>query len=167
MTIKWSNNIGISKVIKTSKKVVWDTITTPEILEKCHPYCSSNKVKQWPGIGSEDTIVYLNGLTLERRFISWEEEDGYSLMIGEENGPESFVIWKLKELSEDLTELTITVHPHFMNKWPKIISFFPYYFFITPKLSYYLESVTGGFGWFIEKDEVILKNHFGKHKWFS
>ena len=88
-------------------------------------------------------------------------------MIREKNGPESFVEWKLKAISSELTELTITVHPHYLRNIPKILSFIPYYLLIIPKLSNYLESVTSGFDWFIETGKPIPKNHFGKHKWFS
>jgi hypothetical protein len=164
---RWPHNISISKIIKSPKKNVWNVISTSGILEKCHPYCFANKVKQWPGKEARDTIEYLNGLTFERRFISWKEGDGYSLMIGEKNGPESFLEWKLKAISSELTELTITVHPHYMRNIPKILSFIPYYLLIIPKLSNYLESVTSGFDWFIETGKPIPKNHFGKHKWFS
>ena len=99
---RWPHNISISKIIKSPKKNVWNVISTSGILEKCHPYCFANKVKQWPGKEARDTIEYLNGLTFERRFISWKEGDGYSLMIGEKNGPESFVEWKLKAISSEL-----------------------------------------------------------------
>ena len=70
-----------SRVINCDIERVWEVISMRSNLEAFHPFCKSNRVIEWPGKGAVDEIEYLNGLTLERNFIDWEDRTGYDLYI--------------------------------------------------------------------------------------
>ena len=54
-----------------------------------------------------------------------------------------------------------------MARYPKIISFLPYKFYVKPKLRSYLNSVIKGIDWYLRRGEEVPRNRFGKHAWFS
>jgi hypothetical protein len=114
-----------------------------------------------------DTLEYLNGFVLIREFQTWDEGEGYSLMIGRDGGKQSFVEWSISEIDEKSTILRIRVHPHLLSEWNRIAASLAYLFYIRPKLKRYLFSVTRGFKWQIKNKKRIPRNHFGKHPWFS
>ena len=114
-----------------------------------------------------DTLKYLNGFEVVRKFQTWDEGEGYSLMIGRDGGRQSFVEWSISEISEEKSTLKIRVHPHLLSDWNRITASLAYLFYIRPKLRKYLFSVTRGFKWQIKNKKKIPRNHFGKHPWFS
>lgn len=156
-----------SVVIDAPKSVVWKSISSPGNLNDSHPFCQENTVQNWPGEGSVDTLEYLNGFIIVRKFQSWNEGEGYSLLIGREGGRKSFVEWSLSEINEKRTLLKIRVHPHLLSDWNRITASLAYVFYIRPKLKKYLYSVTRGFEWHIRNNKKIPRNHFGEHPWFS
>ena len=156
-----------SIVIDAPKSEVWKSISSPGNLNDSHPFCQENTVQNWPGEESVDTLEYLNGFIIVRKFQSWNEGEGYSLLTGREGGRQSFVEWSLSEVYEKRTLLKIRVHPHLLSDWNRIVAFLAYLFFIRPKLSKYLFSVTRGFKWQIKNKRRVPRNHFGKHPWFS
>tara|TARA_Y100000748_G_scaffold205504_1_gene172048 strand:- start:256 stop:756 length:501 start_codon:yes stop_codon:yes gene_type:complete len=156
-----------SVVIDAPKSEVWKSISSPGNLNDSHPFCQENTVQKWPGEQSVDTLEYLNGFVLIREFQTWDEGEGYSLMIGRDGGRQSFVEWSISEMSEKRTILKIRVHPHLLSDSNRITASLAYLFYIRPKLRKYLFSVTRGFKWQIENKKRIPRNHFGKHPWFS
>ena len=58
-------------------------------------FCKKNDIIKWDGKGSKDVLIYLNGLTYFREFTDWNNQKGYSLLIGKKRGPKSKVIWDL------------------------------------------------------------------------
>ena len=108
----------------------------------------------------------MNGLVYIRNFYKWEEKKGYSLFIGAENKQQSKVVWEINS-KKNKTFLSITVYPHFLNDYPKLISFIPYKFLIRPKLTSYLNSVIGGINSYMVNKIPVERNMFGKHSWFS
>tara|TARA_B100001559_G_scaffold23466_1_gene18841 strand:+ start:809 stop:1309 length:501 start_codon:yes stop_codon:yes gene_type:complete len=156
-----------SVVIDAPKSVVWKSISSPGNLNDSHPFCQENTVQNWPGEESVDTLEYLNGFIIVRKFQSWNEGEGYSLLTGREGGRQSFVEWSLSEVNEKRTLLKIRVHPHLLSNWNRITASLAYLFYIRPKLKKYLYSVTRGFEWHIKNRKKIPRNHFGEHPWFS
>ena len=152
--------------INSSLDSLWDLISAPSNLELFHPFCKSNKIIKWPGKHSVDELIYLNGLTFIRKFRLWDEKKGYSLLIGEKDKEQSYVVWEIKKKNESV-HLKITVYPYFLQKIPKIISFFPYKFIVIPALESYLKSVIGGINYYLKSKKRVPKNYFGEHKWFS
>ena len=156
-----------SVIIDAPKSEVWKSISSPGNLNNSHPFCQENTVQNWPGEESVDTLEYLNGFIIVRKFQSWNEGEGYSLLIGREGGRKSFVEWSLSEINEKRTLLKIRVHPHLLSDWNRITASLAYVFYIRPKLKKYLYSVTRGFEWHIKNRKKIPRNHFGEHPWFS
>ena len=156
-----------SVVIAASKVEVWKAISSPGNLNDSHPFCLENSVLDWQEEKSVDTLEYLNGFVIVRRFQTWDEGEGYSLLVGRDGGRQSFVEWKISEVNEKKTLLKIRVHPHLLSDWNWLIASFAYVFYIRPKLKKYLFSVTRGFEWQIKNKKKIPRNHFGSHSWFS
>jgi hypothetical protein len=167
ISIKTNSPISVEKSFDVSSDVLWKLISTPGNLNDCHPFCESNELIQWDEDGHVDRLVYLNGRTYIRQFLTWDEGGGYTLRIGEENGLQSFVQWEIDAVSENKSQLTITVYPYLLAGFPKIVSFLPYQFWIKPRMRRYLHSVVSGFEYVARTGEPVLRNHFGRHPWFS
>ena len=72
-----------------SKSELWSQISRPGNLKDCHPFCKDNEALEWGKNSHSDRLEYLNGMTYIRQFLNWNEGEGYDLIIGEENGPQS------------------------------------------------------------------------------
>ncbi|GIS00767.1 MAG: hypothetical protein CM15mP102_15870 [Flavobacteriales bacterium] len=83
----------------------------------------------------------------------------------EENGRKSKVIWKIT--GDKKSNLKITVYPHVFSNRNKFSYFLIHTFFINPGLKKYLNSVLKGYKWYLENEQSVPRNQFGKHKWFS
>lgn len=150
-----------------SREKMWDLISSPGHLNKLHPFCKTNEVIRWENGKYSDELVYLNGLRYIRVFHRWSPNEGYNLLIGEEDSPQSFVDWKLAAITENSCKLQITVFPFPFAKWGRITSFFPFIIYVKPRLEKYLSSVLAGIHHNIRYGEEVPRNHFGEHPWFS
>ena len=155
-----------SKFYKCSKEVLWETISSPGYLNNVHPFCEDNSVIMWEKDQHEDQLVYLNGLTYQRKFTDWNINEGYDLWIGNDDQNQSFVEWRIEEEGSG-TRLSINIYPYLLSTWPKSLAFLPYFLYINIKLKSYLYSVLSGIEWFINKNTPVPKNKFGMHSWFS
>ena len=155
-----------SKFYKCSKEVLWETISSPGYLNNVHPFCEDNSVIIWEKDQHEDQLVYLNGLTYQRKFTDWNINEGYDLWIGNDDQNQSFVEWRIEEEGGG-TRLSINIYPYLLSTWPKSLAFLPYFLYINIKLKSYLYSVLNGIEWFIDKNTSVPKNKFGRHSWFS
>lgn len=162
---KWP--ITASQVIEASAFDTWKVISSPGILEKCHPFCAGNPVQVWSGADSRDEIHYLNGLVYERRFYQWQGGSGYNLEIVRNTKVIAIVKWRISEINDQRCKLQITIHPVFPRKYPVSIHWLIYTFRLRPMLGKYLKSVVKGFEWYVTKGEPVAPNQFGKHPWFS
>ena len=166
-SIKTNSPISVKKSFDVSSDMLWKLVSAPGNLNECHPFCESNEVVQWDEDGHVDRLIYLNGRTYLRQFLTWDEGKGYTLRIGEENGLQSFVQWEIDAISENKSQLTITVHPYLLAGYSKVVSFLPYQFYIKPRMRRYLFSVVSGFEYVARTGEPVPRNHFGRHPWFS
>ena len=166
-SIKTNSPISVKKSFDVSSDMLWKLVSAPGNLNECHPFCESNEAIQWDEDGHVDRLVYLNGRTYLRQFLTWDEGEGYTLRIGEENGLQSFVQWEIDAISENKSQLTITVHPYLLAGYFKVVSFLPYQFYIKPRMRRYLLSVVSGFEYVARTGEPVPRNHFGRHPWFS
>ena len=149
------------------KTQLWELISRPGNLNDCHPFCKENEALDWDGSNHIDRLEYLNGMTYIRQFLNWNEGEGYDLIIGEDNGPQSYVVWQITERDDKKSSLSITVYPYLLANLNKALSFLPFVLYIRPKLRTYLKSVLGGFAYYAEHDQPVPRNHWGKHSWFS
>jgi len=164
--MKYNQSITVSREIEASQDELWNFISSPEYLNYCHPFCKKNTIIKWEKDNHSDILVYLNGLTYIRKFVEWNEKDGYSLLIGEENKEQSKVVWKINS-QENKTYLKISVYPYFLKDYPKFISFIPYKLFIKQKLTSYLKSVLDGINFYMVNKIPVQRNMTGRHTWFS
>ena len=162
---KWP--ISVSRVIETTPRNLWLTISSPGNLEACHPFCKSNPVAEWLGVGSRDTIYYYSGWVLQREFTSWIDGAGYDLTIGRQGGRKSYVSWRITGEQENISTLSITIYPHALQNIPVAVRWLPHIVYIQPALQSYLESVVKGIEWLITTGKPVQENQFGTHKWFS
>ena len=159
-------HIEHSQMIKCKLDKLWETISSESNLELFHPFCNKNQVTSWPGNQSQDRLVYLNGRTMTRNFVFWQENHGYDLFINEDGVDPSFVSWRIKQVSKN-SLITISIFPYLFNKGNKIFNWFPFRVLIRPSLEKYLYSVLGGLKYYLENDKKVEKNQFGIHPWFS
>ena len=158
--------VSVEKEINANSDEIWKIISKEGYLNLVHPFCKNNYAISWNSENSVDVIEYLNGLKFIREFQTWYPGKGYSLLIGTKNGKKSYVEWKIRSKNKK-QYLSITVYTHYMRKYPKFISFFPYEFMIKPNLEKYLESVIGGINYYLTTNKIVPKNNFGEHNWFS
>tara|TARA_B100000886_G_C20392014_1_gene478675 strand:- start:73 stop:588 length:516 start_codon:yes stop_codon:yes gene_type:complete len=155
-----------SQIIHCKRSKLWKTISSESNLELFHPFCKTNNIIIWPGDKSEDILVYLNGRTMRRKFIFWENNFGYDLFINQMGFESSLVSWRIKDENKG-SRITISVWPYLFNKGNKVFNWFPFKFFVHPSLEKYLSSVLRGLKYYLENDKKIKKNQFGLHQWFS
>ncbi len=162
-------NLPVSRSIEFNLNSfeLWELISKPSNLNHTHPYCLSNEIISWNNDGRSDRLIYLNGRNYVRKFDKWEENEGFTLSIGEEDGPQSFVKWEIKTISSNKTLLTITIYPYIISKFPRPLRKILHIFWVKPRLQKYLKSVLLGFLYYSENGSSVPKNHFGKHPWFS
>ena len=160
-------SIKYREEINVSSKKIWDIISSESNLDFYHPFCKKNDIIDWKKDNHHDRLEYLNGVVVERKFISWIEEKGYDLNIGTKDGRKSHVSWRIKTINDKQAELSIKVHPWILNQGNRFIEFIPFNFFVRPRLKSYLQSVLGGLKWHVINQKTTPKNHFGKIKWFS
>ena len=167
MKYNYNNSILHKETFDLSASELWKIISKPSNLELYHPFCKSNTPIEWNDENHADKLEYLNGTVLERHFVSWKENKGYSLYIGRKDGRKSHVSWSLKTINDNQTELSITVHPWIFNQGSSSIEFIPFNFFVRPRLKSYLQSVLGGLKWHVVNQKITPRNYFGKLAWFS
>ena len=159
--------VSNSADFEVSAERLWETISEPGNLNDSHPFCDSNEVISWEDGDRSDRLVYLSGLNFVRRFKTWEEGVGYTLLIGEEGGPQSYVEWVIDSLDQDRSRLTITVYPYILARLPRLLALIPHAIWVRPRLESYLNSVVSGFRFHLEGGGRVPRDHFGKHPWFS
>ena len=168
-----SSSIKETIELKASLQECWNIITIENHLELFHPFIQSHFGKQLSSVGDIDNIIYINNLNFTREVISISapkvdadsESCGYNLLVGRKK--KSLVKWRLKKNIAGSVDLSITIFPHTVSDYNKIIKFFVFNFYIKPQIRKYLKSVTQGFKYYIETKEIVEKDQFGKHKWFS
>ena len=114
----------------------------------------------------KDTVAYYNNRILHRNFYHWFEGEGFDLVIGDSRGNDSHVSWRLSN-KDSKTLASITIKPYIYNRGSKFINFIPFFAFVRPKLANYLYSVLMGLKFYTENDEIVSKDQFGSHSWFS
>ena len=164
-TFRWP--VSAQRHIAAPAQVVWQAISAPGNLERCHPFCAANPVQSWPGAESRDEVHYLNGLVYRRRFRRWLDGEGYDLEIGTRSGRISRVSWRITPVDETSSVLRITVCAHPLQRLPVAIRWLPHVFYLRPQLRRYLDAVVRGFEWYVTRGEPVPSNAFGKHRWFS
>jgi len=164
------NNILGSVDIDINSNMVWDVISSPGILKKCHPFCKDNVVLNWCGVGSEDVIHYYNGLTLNRYCTKWESGKGFELLIGNNTYATAKVTWKITPLNSNRSNLSIHIEVFSdiaLKKFYLPLRILIKYLYFLPNMKKYIQSVVLGVKYYIESNASVKKNQFGYNKMFS
>lgn len=153
--------------VQAAAEHVWDVMATPGAVARYHPFCSDNPVAAWPGVGARDTIHYLSGLVLLRRFTAWEEGHAYELEIGNAEWPASQVRWELVARGAMESELTICVWPSAFGGYPSAVRWALHRCFLVPLLCRYLRAVLRGLDYYVTTGREVTPNQFGRVWLFS
>jgi hypothetical protein len=159
--------VAVAQPIAAPADRVWEVISTPGNLERCHPFCTENPVQVWPGERSRDEVHYLSGWVLERRFCRWIEGLGYDLEISRRGGRTSFVSWRIQSVDDHDCILRIAIYPGVLQDLPAAVRWLPHLVRLRPMLRRYLSSVVRGFEWYVLRGTAVPRNQFGSHPWFS
>ena len=165
-----SNKISGVTIINSDVDCVWNVISTPSILEKTHPYCKINSVHNWDKINSKDTILYYNGIRLNRIFTEWTEKKGYSLIIGNSKTATAIVEWNLEPINPTKTKLAIDINVFpdvALQRYNLVLRTIIKYAYFLPYMRHYIQTVCKGFKYYIETDDLVKKNQFGYNTLFS
>lgn len=161
--------VEAKKSFKKSKSYLLNIIQEPGNLSYYHPFCKRHEAIKWPGPNSVDELEYLNGLILERTLFDWHK-NGYDLTIGRKNKTKMAQVNWFVEGNDDISSLTVRVNPEIRHYTPfrnKFLQKLSWYIYVKPMLQSYINHVLSGFEFFINKDELVKSNQFGKHIWFS
>ena len=164
---KKRRSISLKMNFNYNNKALWEVISAPNNLELFHPYCKNNISINWEKGHYSDEIIYLNNKKYKRVFLKWKKNFGYELIISNLQNKKSYVIWEITEIDNLNSSLRITIYPHLLATWPKMLSYLPFTLIIKPRLKSYLFSVISGLHYFLNETKKVPKNHFGAHKWFS
>ena len=113
------DGVCVSQVIQAASDSVWQAISQPGHFKQCHPFCRETVVLQWPGVGAKDTLTYYSGVHYQRDFVTWIEGVGYDIEVGPPPDKTARVLWRIKALSEQRSELMIGVLPYLKSDLPE------------------------------------------------
>ena len=88
-------------------------------------------------------------------------------MIGRKGGRKTEVHWDIDPVNDTKSKLTIRLLIPHLQKSPTIIRWFPHFLYLRPNMKKYLNSVVGGYDYYITTGEAVHKDQFGTHPWFS
>lgn len=163
----WPRPATATRRLQAAARRVWDVMASPGAVARYHPFCSANPVAAWPGVGSQDTIHYLSGLVLHRRFTVWEEGHAYELEIGNAGWPVSHVRWELAATGAEECELTISIWPSAFVGYPSALRWALYRGCLLPLLRRYLGKVLRGLDHYVTTGQDVAPNQFGRVWLFS
>ncbi|MDJ0767184.1 MAG: hypothetical protein QNJ12_00265 [Ilumatobacter sp.] len=163
--------VTVTRTIGATPGELWAAISMPGNLELAHPFCDTNPVEVWPGIGARDEIHYLSGWVYRRECTGWIDGVGYDLSVGGAGEQPSHVAWRIatdrSATGEAGASLTITIRPRSIDGIPKVAQRPVQFVYVRRQLRNYLESVVRGFDWYVTTGRPVSRNQFGRHRWFS
>jgi hypothetical protein len=140
---------------------VWNLISRPGNLVDFHPFCKSNPVEIWPGVGSRDVIHYYSGLVLIREFDAWLDGTGYDLTAKADMGLQFRVFWRINPGDSNHNSLTLTIKQFPGQLSEKKLDQY------ARLLNKYLQQVGQGLEYYLRTGERVARNQFGSHRFFS
>jgi len=150
-----------SQPVPVSREKIWEVISRPGNLVDFHPFCKSNPVEVWPGVGSRDGVYYYSGLILMRDFTAWFEGAGYDLTATSDNGMQFKVSWRITTEMNESSALNLTIRQVLVQSSEKRMKQYG------RLLDKYLKQVGQGFEYYLRTGERVRRNQFGSHRLFS
>jgi len=159
--------VSRTAVVAQPQSHLWEVISTPGYLERCHPFCARNTVATWPGADARDLIVYRSGLELHRHITEWREGHGYALDIGPKGRSNYQVRWQLGTVDEARSAITISLTPYLPSSQTEEDFHAAYMRKMRRANTTYLESVVAGIRHVAETGEPVRPDQFGAHPVYS
>ena len=108
----------------------------------------------------KDTILYYNGIRLNRIFTEWTEKKGYSLIIGNSKTATAIVEWNLEPINPIKTKLTIDINVFTdvaLQRYNLVLRTIIKYSYFLPYMRHYIQTVCKGFKYYIETNDLVKK----------
>jgi Polyketide cyclase / dehydrase and lipid transport len=160
---EFGQSVSGSRCINAPVTRVWDVLSAPGQLSKYHPYCESNRVMGWPGVGSRDGVRYYSGLYFERDFVGWREGRGYDVQVGPPPRKSCLVTWDVGTKDADSCEIIIVVRPILESRLDDDIK----RRFVTAHFGngilIYLEDLLRGLDQFVTTGREVRRKQYGPH----
>ena len=153
--------ISYSQPLSACGKDVWQEISKPGNLVDFHPFCESNPVEIWPGVGSRDKVCYYKGLVLVRDFTNWIDGMGYDLTATSQEGLRFNVSWRITYKENYYSTLTLTIQQVLEHGSERKADQF------SRLLNKYLQQVSQGIEFYMRTGKRVTRNQFGAHRLFS
>ena len=159
--------IVATQQIKASASDLWTVISAPGNLTNIHPFCSTNPVERWPGLGGADHVHYYGGVHYRRDVSQWSEGEGYELLVGPPSGKIAKARWWVEASSisgcnfgiEVISYVRSDVDPEAREVYERKM--------IREAIPPYLRAVVQGVAHFAETGEPVQRNQFGPHHIYS
>ena len=165
--LELGKSVCVRHVIEAASDSIWQAISQPGHLKQCHPFCRETAVFQWPGVGAKDTVTYYSGVHYQRDFVTWIAGVGYDIEVGPPPDKTARVVWRIKALSEQRSELTIEVMPYVQSDLSESRKQSYQQRFFGDTIAQYLDSVVQGVDYFVTTGQAVRKNQFGPHPIYS
>jgi len=144
--------------IAAAADAVWQGLSAPGYLKRCHPFCESTEVERWPGVGSRDQITYYSGRNYRRNFVEWFDGVGYDIELGERPDQTARVLWRITPLSATSCRLSIEVVPFLKQDLSEERKRQYQERLFGPDLRHYLECVVKGVDYWIRTGRDVERD---------
>lgn len=153
--------------IAVSAADVWVAISESGNLTNIHPFCETNDVERWPGVGSRDHVRYYGGVHYQRDVVGWREGVGYDFAVGPPAGKIAIARWTIEPLTLDSCRFGIEV-TSFLRKDVPLDERVRYEAtVINGAIPPYLEAVVHGVAHYSQTATPVARNQFGAHEIYS
>ena len=146
---------------------VWELLAEAGNLKRCHPFCASNDVVKWPGVGACDSITYFSGMHYQRNFVAWHDGRGYDIELGVAPELTSRVLWRVASAGELSAVLSIEVWPYLKTALPQARKDRYVAHFFGEQLQHYLDCVVQGVRYTAETGKNVQPDQFGTNLLYS
>ena len=147
----------------SSKDEIIELLKSKNNLEKFHPFCLKNNVINWDKDNSVDYIHYFSGKKYKRKFIRWNN-NGYDLEIYD-NRKLAKISWSVS-VNDKQSIVKIEAEPYLPYK-SRSINIIIFHVYVKHMLKSYLNAVLKGLKFYIETNNIVKEDQFGKHRWYS
>ena len=154
-------------LINTAQDRIWEKLSEPGYLKRCHPFCASTEVEKWPGVGSRDTITYYSGRTYRRYFVAWLDGIGYDIELGLPPDQTCRVLWRIDPQSGTHCDFSIDVVPYLKTELPEAKKSAYQARLFGADLQHYLDCVVQGVEYWVRTGQDVQKNQFGSNPLYS
>lgn len=153
--------------VTVSASDVWAAISERGNLTNVHPFCATNEVERWPGLGGCDHVRYYSGVHYQRDVLDWREGSGYDLIVGPPPHPTALATWWIDPNSATSCTFGIKVTSYVRSDVDPIARENYEKKVIRLAIPPYLRGVVQGVAYYAETGDPVKRNQFGAHDIYS